>query len=115
VEQVLINLLLNGRDALNAVTDRPRRMRISGRHVADEIQLEVSDNGAGIPDAVLPRLFEPFFTTKPDGQGTGLGLSICYGIARSCGGTLSAISGGSDHQFGGAHFILSLKRFAPDG
>ena len=115
VEQVLINLLLNGRDALNTVTDRPRRMRIAGRQVAHEIQLEVSDNGAGIPDAVLPRLFEPFFTAKPDGQGTGLGLSICYGIAKACGGTLSAINATGDHQFGGARFILSLKRFTSNG
>ena len=47
---------------------------------ADEVMVEVEDNGAGIPGADQSKIFEPFFTTKPPGRGTGLGLSICYGI-----------------------------------
>lgn len=101
IEQVILNLLLNARDA---IVDRRRRdpaapaagaieMRLSVHAEADmtgRVRLSVTDTGGGIPEHVLPRLFEPFFTTKPVGKGTGLGLSVSYGIVRDLEGRLSA-------------------------
>ncbi|HEY0420183.1 MAG TPA: ATP-binding protein, partial [Acetobacteraceae bacterium] len=124
LEQVLINLLLNARDALLEGPSAVRRITISAAVVVDKaagerVALTVADSGPGIPAAALPRLFEPFFTTKPTGQGTGLGLSLCHGIMRSLGGAISAASRapdggdgdgdgqGVDRQ-GGAEFRLLL-------
>jgi C4-dicarboxylate-specific signal transduction histidine kinase len=90
LEQVLMNLLLNARDAMEAVPPTSRRIRISAAAAGGHLELAVSDTGPGIPDTVLPRLFEPFFTTKPPGEGTGLGLSICHGILQSFGGQITA-------------------------
>jgi C4-dicarboxylate-specific signal transduction histidine kinase len=122
VEQVLINLLLNARDALLEGPSAVRRITISARLMADkaageQVALTVADTGPGIPAAALPRLFEPFFTTKPTGQGTGLGLSLCHGIMRSLGGAISAANRppdgpGGDAQ-GGAEFRLLLPAAAP--
>jgi two-component system NtrC family sensor kinase len=61
----------------------------------------VSDNGPGIPKAILARIFDPFFTTKPVGSGTGLGLSICYGIIHKMGGDIivkSAVDAGTTFE-----------------
>ena len=109
LEQVLMNLLLNARDALVAAPPRQRRIRVSAEVATDVVRLVVADNGPGIPAHVLPRLFEPFFTTKPAGQGTGLGLSICHGVLQACGGEISA----ANLPEGGAAFTLVLQRAGP--
>jgi two-component system, NtrC family, sensor kinase len=77
--QVLMALMLN---AVDAVDDRGRLTVRTGRNpaLADEVFVEIEDNGIGIPRADQSKIFEPFYTTKPPGRGTGLGLSICYGI-----------------------------------
>jgi len=78
--QVLMALLLN---AVDAVDERRGQLTIrTGRNPnhADEVVVEIEDNGVGIPRADQTKIFEPFYTTKPPGRGTGLGLSICYGI-----------------------------------
>jgi C4-dicarboxylate-specific signal transduction histidine kinase len=85
IEQIVLNLLVNARDAVG----RAGRLTIRTRHDGAEQRLTVSDSGPGIPEAVLGRLFEPFFTTKPVGQGTGLGLSVSREIARRWGGDLA--------------------------
>jgi two-component system, NtrC family, sensor kinase len=77
--QVLMALTLNAVDALEE-GGRLTLRTAAGRARADEVVVEVEDNGVGIPRADQSRIFEPFFTTKPPGRGTGLGLSICYGI-----------------------------------
>ena len=107
LEQVLINLLVNARDALLArrETDPPFTPWISLSAECDErsVRLWVEDNGGGIDPRLLERIFEPFFTTKPVGVGTGLGLSVSYGIVANMGGTLSV-----SNAVEGARFCIEL-------
>ncbi len=114
IEQIVLNLLLNARDAI--VESRPqddgREVRGEDDFIAirfeqaddDMIAVVVEDSGPGIPLANLDRLFEPFFTTKSVGKGTGLGLSLSYGMARDMGGRLEVKNGTK-----GAEFRLILR------
>jgi PAS domain S-box-containing protein len=96
IEQVLLNVLTNARDALNErFAERPSpdkwlavRARELDQGSARCVRLTVEDNGTGIPEAIRDRVLDPFFTTKPRDRGTGLGLSISYGIVRDHGGRL---------------------------
>jgi len=88
LQQVLINLLLNARDALSK-TSNPL-INISATVNGAGLELTISDNGTGIPDAVLKRIFDPFFTTKPPGKGTGLGLSVSHRLIEEAGGSIIA-------------------------
>jgi len=88
LEQVLVNLIKNGIEAI----DGSGKIVVSGRQVGEEVQVAVADSGSGIAPENLDRVFQPFFTTKPVGQGTGMGLAMCYGIVRSWGGTIEARS-----------------------
>lgn len=100
VEQMLLNLVVNARDAMREGGDvvictenqRFDELEAASRSVppGEYVQIAVSDAGSGIAEEVRRRMFEPFFTTKPPGSGTGLGLSICYGIATQAGGSISA-------------------------
>jgi len=108
LEQVVVNLAVNARDAMQAknphgggtLTIRtravgPAEVRERGSDImppADYTALEISDTGTGIPQEVLPKIFEPFFTTKEVGKGTGLGLSTVYGIVKQSGGYIFADS-----------------------
>lgn len=85
LEQVLLNLLSNGIDALG-----PEGGVVTVRTwpEGDRVVIEVADNGQGIANEQIDRVFEPFFTTKSVGKGTGLGLSICYGIVKKHGGDI---------------------------
>jgi PAS domain S-box-containing protein len=84
IQQVLLNLLSNARDAVEGGGSiSVRTLTCDGRVV-----LEVIDDGIGIAESDLPRIFDPFFTTKGRGKGTGLGLSISYGIVREHDGTM---------------------------
>ena len=103
LQQVLVNLISNARDAL-MTRPGPRRLDIRTVSSGDEIQIMVSDNGPGIPADVMGRIFEPFFTTKGVGQGTGLGLSLCYGIVKEHGGRIQAFN----NPEGGSTFMVSL-------
>jgi two-component system NtrC family sensor kinase len=103
MRQVLSNLLINASQALEA-RRHPRLIRISARVDGEWLEIEISDNGPGVPDEIRSRVFDPFFTTKPEGTGTGIGLGVCRGIVEAHGGTLRlAESDGS-----GARFILRL-------
>ena len=90
LEQVMVNLISNARDAL---TDQPqRRLQLRTVQVNEQVVVEVADSGCGIPPAVLEHIFEPFFTTKEAGQGTGLGLAISHGIIEDHQGRLEVDS-----------------------
>ena len=102
LEQVLINLLRNGLDAMSGQPEA--RLEISAEFSVDRINLEIRDHGPGLPEEALRHLFEPFYTTKPAGEGLGLGLAISLTIVESYGGTLSA----HNAPDGGAVFVLNL-------
>jgi signal transduction histidine kinase len=88
LKQVLINLVKNGMEALENTNDPT--LTLSAKRVLDHLQLEVSDNGPGIPPEMLDKIFVPFFSTKTEGSGIGLPLS--RQILRNHGGQLSAAS-----------------------
>ncbi|MGB0068944.1 MAG: ATP-binding protein, partial [Isosphaeraceae bacterium] len=92
LNQVFLNLLVNGIDAIEAAGHRQGRIVVATRRSGAEIGIEVNDNGSGISPEILPRIFDPFFTTKPPGKGTGLGLSICHGIISEHGGRIEVDS-----------------------
>lgn len=91
LEQVLVNLLLNARDATVGVALATREVRVEVQSTDHEVMIMVSDNGPGIPPTLRDRVFEPFFTTKSAEKGTGLGLSVSYGIIRDSGGKLELL------------------------
>jgi two-component system cell cycle sensor histidine kinase/response regulator CckA len=112
LEQVIVNLAVNARDAIQArdaaepgggvgtlsieafavSPDEVRRMGRDIMPIADYTALRVTDTGTGIPPNILSKIFEPFFTTKEVGKGTGLGLSTVYGIVKQSGGFIFADS-----------------------
>jgi len=93
LENVIINLVINARDALDdggtirIVTQRCIAHGEADVEDGDYVSITVADDGTGVAPELLDKVFEPFFTTKPIGQGTGLGLSMTYGFARQSGGT----------------------------
>lgn len=92
LRQVLLNLIVNACQAM-ATTERRGLLTLRTRLTSsDMIQIDVCDNGPGIPDEILNKIFDPFFTTKPVGEGTGMGLSICYRIVENHGGTITVNS-----------------------
>jgi PAS domain S-box-containing protein len=90
MEQVIVNLVVNARDAMPAGGEL--RIELANAPAvldgADAVRLSVRDSGEGMPPHVLERAFEPFYTTKPKGEGTGLGLATVYGIVTQAGGTV---------------------------
>ena len=88
LQQVLLNLFLNARDAM----PRGGWLTIATRDDEAGAAIEVGDTGSGIPPEQLSRIYDPFFTTKEIGKGTGLGLSITYGIVQEHGGTINCES-----------------------
>jgi signal transduction histidine kinase/ActR/RegA family two-component response regulator len=90
VEQVLVNLIVNGAQAVPA--SREPEVTIRAEALTTGVKLSVTDNGSGMPDEVVRRAFEPFFSTKPFGKGTGLGLSVSLGLAKAVGGDLRVAS-----------------------
>ncbi len=118
LEQVLLNICLNARDALETQTEpRPRiELRLDAVTVvaadggsAERVRLVIEDNGPGMPEEVRRRIFEPFFTTKEVGRGTGLGLATAYGIVVDHGGQIEC----ETRSGGGAKFRVWLPR-APE-
>lgn len=103
LEQVIVNLVVNARDAMpgggdlaiktaHVSTDESKTLGYEIMPAADYVAISVSDSGCGIPQEHLGKIFEPFFTTKEVGKGTGLGLSTVYGIVKQTGGFIFADS-----------------------
>jgi signal transduction histidine kinase len=88
LQQVIINLMMNGIEAMADVTDRPRNLLIRSRQAIDKVVIAVEDSGIGIQQESSDRLFDSFYTTKPGGM--GMGLPICRSIVEAHGGRLSA-------------------------
>jgi two-component system sensor kinase FixL len=89
IQQVLLNLILNGMDALEGLNDRPRSVTVSARREGPtRVEISVSDSGRGIDADHFDHIFEPFFTTKS--KGIGMGLSISRGLIEAHGGRLWA-------------------------
>jgi C4-dicarboxylate-specific signal transduction histidine kinase len=87
LQQVLLNLIVNGAEAMASVTDRERVLRVSSDiHETDGVIITVADSGPGIDPKDIKQVFEPFFTTKASGM--GMGLAICKSIVESHGGRL---------------------------
>ena len=116
LEQVVVNLLVNARDAMpdgGTVTIRTRNAQFAGASSGNGtsrprayVALDVVDTGIGMDEKTKSRIFEPFFTTKPAGKGTGLGLAIVYGIVEQCGGQ-TRVSSQPGH---GTTFTIFLPR-----
>jgi PAS domain S-box-containing protein len=102
LQQVMINLVINGMEAMARVTDRPRELLIRSQHEADRVLLAVQDSGTGIDPDNVDRMFDAFFTTKSSGM--GMGLSISRSIIEAHGGRLWA----SQNAGPGATFQFSL-------
>ncbi len=92
LEQVLINLAMNARDALDNPAIREKFIRIHSSFENNRVRVDFSDNGCGISKEIQEKIFKPFFSTKRVGQGTGLGLSISYGIVRDYQGQIKVSS-----------------------
>jgi signal transduction histidine kinase/ligand-binding sensor domain-containing protein/CheY-like chemotaxis protein len=99
IEQVLVNLAVNARDAMpqggtlriettNVVVDEAFARRHPTLKTGEHVRMSVSDTGTGMDEHVMQHMFEPFFTTKEPGKGTGLGLATCYGIVQQLGGVI---------------------------
>jgi two-component system cell cycle sensor histidine kinase/response regulator CckA len=117
IEQVIINMAVNARDAMNgggklSITTSnlsltaPLRREHEEVPAGDWVVIEVTDTGSGIPPEIVGRIFDPFFSTKEVGKGTGLGLSTCYGIVKQTGGYIFV-----DSEVGrGTTFSIYLPR-----
>lgn len=107
LQQVILNLLLNARDAM----PEGGEIQIRAAREGDWVVLQVADTGEGIPSENLDRIYDPFFTTKGSGRGTGLGLSVTYGIIKDHKGTLTVNS----HPGEGSTFSVHLPAWNEAG
>ena len=122
VDQVIMNLVLNARDAMprggkltietrNVMVDEAYCRKYGQARTGEFVRLAVSDTGEGIPEEIVERIFDPFFTTKETGRGTGLGLPVVYGVVQAHEGWITVESSVGE----GARFEVFLPVLGPDG
>ena len=105
LQQVLLNLVMNGMEAMSNVGENARELAITTRNVdPNQVQVTVQDSGIGVDPDTMPKIFEPFYTTKPSGM--GMGLSICRSILQAHGGQLWAAA----NEGPGTSFHFTLPR-----
>jgi signal transduction histidine kinase len=93
IQQVFLNVLLNARDAIDEAGHKTTgEIIITTRRSADEVVVEIADNGCGIAPENVDRIFDPFFSTKPSSKGTGLGLAVSHSIVAAHGGRITIVS-----------------------
>jgi len=109
IQQVILNLCINGRDASVGRESPSVDVTVSCR--PDQVVVRVQDNGHGMSEETLKHLGEPFFTTKPPGEGTGLGLATVYGLVADMGGAVHVTSRPDE----GAVFSIALPRVSTTG
>jgi signal transduction histidine kinase len=123
IGRVLLNLINNAFQAcadrsvsavsemtsLKAMSSIESKVKVSTKNLGDKVEINISDNGPGIPDEIKDKIFQPFFTTKPTGQGTGLGLSLSYDIIKAHGGTIEV----KENSPQGTIFCLNLPYNKP--
>ncbi len=109
LQQVLVNLMMNGMDAMAATPAPDRRLTIRSEVGPAEVEVSVRDNGTGVPADVIDKLFSPFMTTKS--LGLGIGLTIVRKILDAHGGTIAA----HNNAEGGATFVVTLPRSETPG
>jgi two-component system cell cycle sensor histidine kinase/response regulator CckA len=118
LEQVIVNLAVNARDAMpdggkltvrtaNVSAQEADKLSYKGMPAADYVRIDVIDTGTGIPSDIVDKIFEPFFSTKEVGKGTGLGLSTVYGIVKQTGGFVYVDSEAGE----GTSFRIFLPRY----
>lgn len=116
LEQVITNLVLNARDAIEekwGEKNQPhseKKITLKTRETEDRVMVEVCDTGTGMPNGLTDKIFDPFFTTKEVGKGTGLGLSISYGFVKDCKGNIRV----APNPGGGACFAIAFPKVGGD-
>jgi PAS domain S-box-containing protein len=119
LSSALLNLAINARDAMqgggkltlttrNVVFGVREAVAVGAGYAGDYVEIEISDTGTGIPQAILERIFDPFFSTKEVGKGTGLGLSMVFGFAKQSGGGIKV----SSTEGNGTIFTIYLPKAA---
>ena len=112
LEQVIINLVVNARDAIEekwgekGQPQGEKKITLKTREEDGHVMVEICDTGAGVPVEIRDKVFAPFFTTKEVGKGTGLGLSISYGFVKECNGDIKIIP----NPGGGACFVITFPK-----
>jgi signal transduction histidine kinase len=107
LQQLTLNLILNGLEAMDEVNDRARSLSISSEVVSDGVRIQVRDCGVGLKDP--KKIFEPFFTTKQSGM--GMGLAICRTVVEAHGGRIWA----TDQEGPGTTLCFTLPVVLPSG
>jgi signal transduction histidine kinase len=103
IGRVLLNLINNAFQGVSGYAEKPF-VTVSTSNLGGSVEIRITDNGPGIPDAIKDKIFQPFFTTKPTGQGTGLGLSLSYDIVKAHGGEIKVETKDGE----GATFMINL-------
>ena len=112
LEQVIINLVVNARDAIEekwgekGQPQGEKKITLKTREEDGHVMVEICDTGAGVPVELRDKVFDPFFTTKEVGKGTGLGLSISYGFVKECKGDIKIIP----NPGGGTCFVITFPK-----